>query len=222
MANGATNAPAPQSRLRRKLAEGDELAERLDETKNAAGKRMETETLEKQLEDAPQSETQLGLTLPPPASPGGGGAPGAPAPQSAPASGEAVQSTEDFVAVQSAIEPQGRLSLLFELPADGLRLDFLRVGGNPALALDVRSADSVRTAGGLIWAIACCLAALALLASGLRSRLLPLLQTTSLILLLFALSFLCTSSPTLQSVSIPLILAAAALFASVRVARSFC
>ena len=45
-----------------------ELAERLDETKNAAGKRMETETLEKQLEDAPQSETQLGLALPPPAS----------------------------------------------------------------------------------------------------------------------------------------------------------
>ncbi|MFM8475240.1 MAG: hypothetical protein ACKOEO_05520, partial [Planctomycetaceae bacterium] len=59
-----------------------------------------------------------------------------------------------------------------------------------------------------------------LLASGLRSQLLPLLQTTSLILLLFALSFLCTSTAALQSASIPLILAAAVLFAAVRVARS--
>ena len=189
-------APAPQSRLRRQLAEGDAIEEMLGEAKASAGKRMETETLEKEVRDAPAA----------PASPGGG---------------EAAQTAEDFVAVPSSIEPQGRLSLLFELPADGLRLDFLRVGGNPALALDVRSAGSVRTAGGLVWAVACCFAALALLASGLRSRLLLLLQTTSLILFLFALSFLCTSSPALQSASIPLILAAAALFASVRVVRSF-
>ncbi|MFM7040171.1 MAG: hypothetical protein ACKO2L_20895 [Planctomycetaceae bacterium] len=218
--NGAANAPAPQSRLRRQLAEGDLLSERLVEEKQAAEKRVETETLRKEMRDTPQSETQLGLAIP---APGGGGAPGAPAilPPPAPASGEAMQDADDFSAATPAAEPQGRLSLLFELPADGLQMDFLRVGGNPALALDVRSADSVRTAGGLIWAVACSLAALVLLTSGLRGRLLPVLQTTSLVLFLLALSLLCTSSPTLQAASIPLVLAAAVLFAATRIARAF-
>ncbi|MEY3176774.1 MAG: hypothetical protein RLZZ436_4688, partial [Planctomycetota bacterium] len=39
--------------------------------------------------------------------------------------------------------------------------------------------------------------------------------------LLLALSFLCTPIASLQAVSIPLVLAAAVLFAAVRVARAF-
>jgi hypothetical protein len=213
------NSPAPQSRLRRQLAEGDALAERLGEEKAADGKRMETETLEKKLRDIPSPG-------------GGGGGPGgvpssatmSPKPQSAAASGEAQQQMQNAAQAPSpppTAEPQGRLSLLFELPTDGLRLDFLRVGGNPALALDVRSADSVRTAAGLIWAAVCGLAALMLLTSGLRGRLLPLLQILSFVIVLLALAFLCTPIPTLQSASIPLFLAAAALLAAVKITRAF-
>ncbi len=218
--NGVANAPAPQSRLRRQLARGDALSEQLREEKGVAGRTIEAEPLEKARRDAPQSNAQQGLALPAPGG-GGGAAPGAPTTQAAPASGEAAESNADFASPPPATEPQGRLSLLFELPADGVRMDFLRVGGNPALALDVRSADSVRTAGGLIWTIACGLAALGLLTSGIRGQLLPLLQTLSLILVLLALSFLCTSLPALQSASIPLMLAAAVLFAAVRIARAF-
>jgi len=186
--------PAPQSRLRRQLAEGDALTERLGEEKAAADKRMETETetLAKELRDAPQSEAQ-----------------------------QQMQAAAQAPSPPPEKEAQGRLSLLFELPTDGLRLDFLRVGGNPALALDVRSADSVRTAGGLIWAAFCGLAAITLLASGLRGRLLPLLQKLSVVILLLALSFLCTPIPALQSASIPTILAATALFAAVKITQAF-
>ena len=180
---------------------------------------MEAASVEQEMRTAPQSEAQQGL---PQFSPGGGGAaPGAPAAQAAPASGEAAESNADIASPPPATEPQGRLSLLFELPADGLRMDFLRVGGNPELALDVRSADSVRTAGGLLWTIACGLAALGLLTSGIRGQLLPLLQILSLVLVLLALAFLCSSLPVLQSASIPLILAAAVLFAAIRIARAF-
>ena len=51
--------------------------------------------------------------------------------------------------------PTGRLSLKFEIPADGQRIDFLRVGGNPELTLDVRSSDSVTKVTGVIWLILC-------------------------------------------------------------------
>ena len=51
--------------------------------------------------------------------------------------------------------PTGLLSLKFDIPTDGQQIDFLRVGGNPILTLDVRSSDSVTKGTGVIWLILC-------------------------------------------------------------------
>ncbi len=58
--------------------------------------------------------------------------------------------------------PTGLLSLKFEIPTDGQQIDFLRVGGNPTLALDVRSSVSVSKGLGLLW-LAICVAGMLLL-----------------------------------------------------------
>lgn len=62
--------------------------------------------------------------------------------------------------------PTGLLSLKFNIPTDGLRIDFLRVGGNPTLALDVRSTKSVSKGTGLIWLTVCAIGILMLLGPG--------------------------------------------------------
>ena len=129
--------------------------------------------------------------------------------------------TEAQPAAPAPPENQGRLSLLFELPTDGVQLDFLRVGGNPLLALDIRSADSVRSAGGFAWTATCALASLLLLAAGLRGQLLTLLQITAAIAFLIGLAGLFTPSASIHTASFPLILAAATLFATARITRSF-
>ena len=51
--------------------------------------------------------------------------------------------------------PTGLLSLKFDIPTDGQQIDFLRVGGNPSLSLDVRSSASVTQGIGLIWLVFC-------------------------------------------------------------------
>ncbi|MEZ6043399.1 MAG: hypothetical protein R3C20_23110, partial [Planctomycetaceae bacterium] len=63
----------------------------------------------------------------------------------------------------SSAESTGLLSLQFEIPSDGVRMDFVRPGGNASLALDVRSAKTVQTGLGLLWALACGAAAIFLL-----------------------------------------------------------
>lgn len=55
---------------------------------------------------------------------------------------------------QAAV-PQGTLSLAFDLPTEGTRYDFIRGSGNPELALQIRSRESVRTGFGLLWAAGC-------------------------------------------------------------------
>ncbi|MFN9717653.1 MAG: hypothetical protein ACK58L_03105 [Planctomycetota bacterium] len=62
----------------------------------------------------------------------------------------------------------GLLSLKFEIPSDGNRFDFIRVGGNPSLALDVRSSEAFQKALGLIWLAACSLVGLLLIGPGRR------------------------------------------------------
>lgn len=59
--------------------------------------------------------------------------------------------------------PTGLLSLQFEIPTDGQRIDFLRVDGNPSLALDVRSSESVQKGFGLIWLVVCVIGILLLI-----------------------------------------------------------
>ncbi len=66
--------------------------------------------------------------------------------------------------------PTGLLSLHFEIPTDGQRIDFLRVDGNPALALDVRSSESVHKGFGLIWLAVCVIGILLLIGPARRGH----------------------------------------------------
>jgi len=82
---------------------------------------------------------------------------------------------------EAAVIPTGLLSLKFDIPTDGERIDFLRVGGNPTLSLDVRSSKSVAQGSGLIWAVLCGVGILLLLAPGRKGRALEFCQRLFLI-----------------------------------------
>jgi hypothetical protein len=197
----AADFPMPQSRLRRQLA-NQKLAEQLPlEKSEEAAKQQPLESRADEQKNMPQSDAAIGLAR------------------------QEAQSAEQAPAAASPaapamVQPEGRLSLLFELPTEGTRLDFLRVGGNPILALDIRSADSVQTAAGLAWTAACTVASLLLLTAGLRKRLLTLLQIAAVAGFLISLGGLCTPSGSLQAASIPAALATATLFAVARVAAN--
>ncbi len=77
--------------------------------------------------------------------------------------------------------PTGLLSLRFDIPTDGRQIDFLRVGGNPALSLDVRSSDSVTMGTGLIWLVLCVIGILLLIGPGRHGKLLIFCQRLFLI-----------------------------------------
>jgi hypothetical protein len=90
---------------------------------------------------------------------------------------------DDFQPSARVITPSGLLSLQFEIPTDGLRMDFLRSGGNPALALDVRSSESLTQGLGLLWLGLCGVSILLLTGPGKRNQPLQFVQRLSLILL---------------------------------------
>lgn len=56
-----------------------------------------------------------------------------------------------------ASQPNGLLSLDFDLPESGTQSDFIRTGGNPKLTLKVRSTKQVESSYGWIWAAICLL-----------------------------------------------------------------
>ena len=76
----------------------------------------------------------------------------------------------------------GMLSLKFDIPSDGTHIDFIRVGGNPSLALDVRSSKAFHKGLGLIWLAVCTLGGLFLIGPGRRG------ESSSFFLRLFLLA----------------------------------
>jgi len=89
--------------------------------------------------------------------------------------------------------PTGLLSLKFDIPTDGQQIDFLRVGGNPVLSLDVRSSDAVSKGTGLIWLVLCIAAILLLIGPGRNGKPLLFCQRLFLILAITGLAaWLCT------------------------------
>ena len=84
--------------------------------------------------------------------------------------------------------PTGLLSLKFDIPTDGQQMDFLRVGGNPTLSLDVRSSDSVTKATGLIWLVLCVIGILLLIGPGRAGKPLIFCQRLFLILAIAGLA----------------------------------
>jgi hypothetical protein len=90
---------------------------------------------------------------------------------------------------QKTAIPTGLLSLKFDIPSDGQRVDFLRVGGNPLLSMDVRSAEAVSKGIGLIWLVICGLGILMLLGPGRRGETFVFFQRLFLILAVAGLIF---------------------------------
>ena len=205
LAEKGAAAPPTQSRLRSLLANQNVMEELRKEKLEQSDKQVKVDEFAAEQKNAPAVNSLLTPGVQQPI---------APEPTATPL-------TEAQPAAPAPPENQGRLSLLFELPTDGVQLDFLRVGGNPLLALDIRSADSVRSAGGFAWTATCALASLLLLAAGLRGQLLTLLQITAAIAFLIGLAGLFTPSASIHTASFPLILAAATLFATARITRSF-
>jgi hypothetical protein len=77
--------------------------------------------------------------------------------------------------------PTGTLSLVFEIPTDGYRLDFVRTGGNASLSLDARASQAVSKGMGLIWALLCGIGVIVLMKAA-RTSGLAFLHRLSLLL----------------------------------------
>lgn len=86
-----------------------------------------------------------------------------------PAVGRYVQESADLPdeSRQESARPvsTGLLSLRFDIPMDGERLDFVRIGGNARLTLNVRSVESRRWLQGILWAVGCLVCMLLVLRS---------------------------------------------------------
>ena len=105
------------------------------------------------------------------------------------AQNDATQQAFGMNAPAQVATPTGLLSLQFEIPTDGQRIDFLRVDGNPALALDVRSSESVHKGFGLIWLAVCVIGILLLIGPARRGHSLVFCLR---LFLIFAISGLAT------------------------------
>ncbi len=137
--------------------------------------------------------------------------------------GKPVDTLDDFAVVNApqVVEPTGVLSLSFEIPTDGHRLDFLRTGGNPALSLQIWSAESVDGGLGLAWAGVCGLGMLILGSAGRKGSLLVFLIRSSLLVIVGGLLCLLLGDIVLQTMGWLLSLAAAVVLALAVIVRSW-
>ena len=109
--------------------------------------------------------------------------------------------------------PTGLLSLKFDIPTDGQQIDFLRVGGNPALSLDVRSSESVTKGTGLIWLIFCVIGILLLIGLGRNGKPLIFCQRLFLMLAIAGLAAWILTSGDLRGFGLMMCLAGSVAFA---------
>ena len=109
--------------------------------------------------------------------------------------------------------PTGLLSLKFDIPTDGQQIDFLRVGGNPALSLDVRSSESVTKGTGLIWLIFCVIGILLLIGPGRNGKPLIFCQRLFLMLAIAGLAAWILTSGDLRGFGLMMCLAGSVAFA---------
>ncbi len=136
---------------------------------------------------------------------------------------EPLATVDDFAVVNTPqmVEPTGVLSLTFEIPTDGRRLDFLRTGGNPALSLQIWSAESVDGGLGLVWAGVCGLGMLILGSAARKGSLLVFLIRSSLLVTAGGLLCLLLQDNVLQTMGWLLSLVAAAILALAVIVRSW-
>jgi hypothetical protein len=136
---------------------------------------------------------------------------------------EPVATMDDFAVVNTPqmVEPTGVLSLSFEIPTDGQRLDFLRTGGNPALSLQIWSAESVDGGLGLVWAGVCGLGMLILGSAARKRSLLAFTIRSSLLVIAGGLLCLLLQDNALQTMGWLLSLVSAAVLALAVIVRSW-
>lgn len=111
----------------------------------------------------------------------------------------------DFQVV--GVDPQGVLSLDFQIPEDGTRHNFVRTGGNASLTLTVRSKQAVDYSLAVVWAAACAIAAVFVMRSAAKGGRSLLLQILVLAAIVGITGGLCLPSP-IRTVSLLLFIAA--------------
>jgi hypothetical protein len=126
----------------------------------------------------------------------------------------------DRVSIPQTSEPTGLLSLSFEIPTDGYRMDFLRTGGNSSLSLRILSEESVVQGAGLIWAFFCGLGILTLRRASRTGDVLLFVHRGSLMLILGGLLCIFLHSSLLQALGLMLCFAASFVFAVAVILRS--
>lgn len=126
----------------------------------------------------------------------------------------------DRVSIPQTSEPTGLLSLSFEIPTDGYRMDFLRTGGNSSLSLRILPEESVVQGAGLIWAFFCGLGILTLWKAGRSGDVLLFVHRGSLMLILGGLLCIFLHSSLLQALGLMLCFAASFVFAVAVILRS--
>jgi hypothetical protein len=126
----------------------------------------------------------------------------------------------DRVSIPQTSEPTGLLSLSFEIPTDGYRMDFLRTGGNSSLSLRILSEESVVQGAGLIWAFFCGLGILTLRRASRTGDVLLFVHRGSLMLILGGLLCIFLHSSLLQALGLRLCFAASFVFAVAVILRS--
>ncbi|MEZ6032907.1 MAG: hypothetical protein R3C17_07430 [Planctomycetaceae bacterium] len=116
-----------------------------------------------------------------------------------------------------AATPTGLLSLKFDIPTDGQQIDFLRVGGNPHLTLDVRSSDSVAKGTGFLWLLLCITGSLLLIGPGRKGRAMVFCQRLFLILAIGGLAAWLLTTSDLKAFGLLLCIAGSVAFATTTV-----
>lgn len=118
---------------------------------------------------------------------------------------------------ERAATPTGLLSLKFDIPTDGQQINFLRVGGNPHLTLDVRSSDSVAKGTGFLWLIVCITGSLLLIGPGRKGQALIFCQRLFLILAIAGLAAWLLTTGDLKGFGLLLCIAGSVAFATTTV-----
>ena len=124
-----------------------------------------------------------------------------------------VRQTQTATTEGRTATPTGLLSLKFDIPTDGQQIDFLRVGGNPELSLDVRSSESVTKGTGLIWLIFCVIGILLLIGPGRNGKPLVFCQRLFLMLAIAGLAAWILTSGDLRGFGLLMCLAGSVAFA---------
>lgn len=115
------------------------------------------------------------------------------------------QFAPEGIPVPITVQSQGKLSLEFDIPEDGLRYDFVRAGGNASLSLNVRQQDQVSLLKGLLWAVVCLILLTVVLRASGRGLFSLAIRACAILAAIGLAGWMCTQNP-LQQIAVGLFL----------------